>query len=148
MASNVTFGGHPANALPPLTPATAPHDSEAIAPRRGSALTAIAALVALVVSVAALGWGFTQWSSAKDWKHRSQRVEAHFNALASRTETAERSRVTAQRSAAHYRNALVTSETRVAQLSNQKAQFEDVRVAICETYPDYFTAEIRARVCT
>jgi hypothetical protein len=146
MASNVTFGGYPAGELPPLRPAPEPA-AEAPTKSSGSPLMAIGAVVALVVTVAGLGWGFTQWSSAKSWKHRSQKVEAQFSSLSSRTETAERSRVAAQRNAAHYHKALVASETRVAQLANQRAQFEDMRVVICETNRDYFPDSIRAQVC-
>jgi hypothetical protein len=128
--------------LPPLV--APPVDAEQL-PRARVSVAAIAALFTLAVAVVAIGWGFTQWSSARDWRHRSEATEAKFNDLEARTEQAETQRVTAQRTVVKTRASLVKTEKKLATAANQQAFTRDVRYEVCLLLP--MTADQRARIC-
>jgi hypothetical protein len=129
--------------LPPLV--APPIEAEEV-PRTQMSVVAIAALIALAVTAVAIGWGFTQWSSARDWRHRSEATEAHFTDLEARTERAETQRVTAQRTAARTRNRLIKAEKKLATAANQQAFTRDMRFEVCLLLPG-MPADQRARIC-
>jgi septal ring factor EnvC (AmiA/AmiB activator) len=110
-------------------------------------LMAIAAIGALAVTLCAAGWGFTQWSSANDWRTRSQTMEAQFDKLEQRVEVAERQRVKSQRALVKTRNQLEASDKKLAASANQLAVTRDVRVEFCEALPGLLPPEIEARLC-
>src|SRR4051812_4757224 len=137
MTADYTFGSAPTSAgsplLPPLVeapPAAADYGPAPSAPR-GQIMT-IGLIAALLVTVIALGWGFTQWSSASSWKKRSQHTEGQFNSLEKRVGKAEAARSTAEHAALANRRGIVSTENRLAKLANEKAFLEDVRVQFCE----------------
>jgi hypothetical protein len=112
-----------------------------------SVATWIAAFAALAVTLCALGWGFTQWSSASDWRTRSQTMERQFDQLEQRAVVAERQRVKAQRAVVTTRKQLATTEKQLATTANQIAVTRDVRVQFCEVYPGLLPPDIEARLC-
>lgn len=134
----------PNPALPPLVApsAEAAPDTDAAGP----SLNAVVALVALIATLAAIGWGVTQWMSAKDWHNRSQKIEARFNDLDRRTEQAEATLTDAQRATVQTRKQLRVSQARVATLASQLAFTKDLREEICEAFPD-LPSDMRARLC-
>jgi hypothetical protein len=128
--------------LPPLVAASAELEEPA---DTGVSRIAIAALAALLVAVLGVGWGITQWSSARDWRHRSAATETHFDDLEARAERAEVQRVTAQRTVVKTRARLVRTEKQLAKEADQLAFTRDLRIEMCELAP--LTADQRARVC-
>ena len=133
---------------PTLPPLVAP--SAEPAPDTGAAgpsLNAVVALVALIAILAAIGWGVTQWMSAKDWHSRSQKIEAKFNDLERRTEQAEAALTDAQHATVQTRKQLRSAQADVAAKANQLAFTKDVREEICEAFPD-LPSDMRARLCT
>jgi len=130
-------------ALPPLVAPPVPVEERR--PAR-PAVVAIVTFVALAATLTAIGWGFTQWSSAKDWKHRSQQTEAKFDDLQTRVTNAEDRAVTAERTNARTRRSLVRTEQKLAKTANQLAFTHDLRVAICEALPGLSNGD-RARIC-
>jgi uncharacterized protein HemX len=136
------YSPHPA--LPPLVAPSAETVPDTNA--AGPSLNAVVALVALIVTLAAIGWGVTQWMSGKDWHHRSQKIETQFNDLEHRTEQAEAALTDAQRATAQTRKQLRVTQTRLATTANQLAFTKDVREEICEVFPD-LPSDMRARLC-
>jgi uncharacterized protein HemX len=134
----------PNPALPPLVAPSAETvpDTDAARP----SLNAVVALVALIATLAAIGWGVTQWISAKDWHHRSQKIEAQFTDLEHRTEKAEAALTDAQRATAQTRKQLRVTQTRLATTANQLAFTKDLREEICEAFPE-LPSDMRARLC-
>ncbi len=110
-------------------------------------LNAVVALVALVATLAAIGWGVTQWMSAKDWRSRSQKVEAQFDELEARTEKAEAALRDAQRETVQTRKNLRVTERKLATAVNQVAFTKDLREEICEAFPE-LPSDMRARLCS
>jgi hypothetical protein len=133
--------------LPPLKPLSVvdPANPEASASDRVSR-SMIVGLVALVVALASLGWGFTQWTSARDWRHRSEKVEATFAQLQTRATNAENARTRAEVAAAKTHTQLVNTQGKLASVSNQFAFTKDVREEICAFLPG-LSAQDRARIC-
>ena len=140
-------------ALPPLVPSPVPGDQPADTGPAGArawngALVPIAGVVALALVLVAFGWGFTQWSSARDWKHRSQSMEKSLDSLEKRTIAAENARVQAQAATYTTRKQLVASENRSAQLADQLAASRDLRVLMCEAVPELLSGPDHARICS
>jgi hypothetical protein len=139
-------------ALPPLVPPPTPGDAPADTASAGTqpwngALVPIAGIVALALVLIAFGWGFTQWSSARDWKHRSQSMEKSLDSLEQRTTAAENARVQAQAATYSTHQRLVASENRSEQLADQLAVSRDLRVLMCEAVPQLLSASDHARIC-
>lgn len=138
--------------LPPIpgVPLDLTTDPAAAAPARERStlqlLAAWGALAAFALSLLALGWGFTQWSSANDWRSRAQKTEAQFAELEARATKAERLEARAERADATTRRQLVKTEKKVATLADQIAFTKDVRTELCEVLPGLPASE-RARVC-
>jgi hypothetical protein len=140
------------SALPPLVTPPSPEElaaEEAAKDTRplNSTLVAVAGITALALVLIAFGWGFTQWSSARDWKHRSQSVEKSLASLQARTTAAENARVQAQAATYATNQRLLASENRSAQLANQLAVTHDMRVLMCEAVPDLLNSTDHARIC-
>ena len=133
--------------LPPLVPL---RELKAVepAPARRAGVVAVVSLLALMVALAGVGWGFTQWSSARSWKHRSQTMEAQFNTLQTRASTAEAARGVAERAAAQNRASLVATQNRLAQVANEQAFTRDLRQELCTATSDFLTPDERARICS
>jgi uncharacterized protein HemX len=134
---------HPA--LPPLVAPAAEAQPET--QTAGPSLNTIVALVALVATLAAIGWGVTQWLSAKDWRSRSQKIEAQFEQLDARTEKAEAALTTAQRATVQTRKQLRVTERNLATAANQVAFTKDLREEICEAFPE-LPSDMRERLCS
>jgi hypothetical protein len=138
-------------ALPPLVTPPSPDDAAAgmDSPERQWTTTqmSIAGIVALALVLIAFGWGFTQWSSASDWKHRSQSVEKSLASLEQRTTAAENARVQAQAATYATRQRLLASENRSSQLADQLAVTRDMRVLMCEALPQLLDSSDHARIC-
>jgi hypothetical protein len=137
MSSNVV--------LPPLVAPNVGPTAEA--PRPRAPLTAVVALLALTVTVIAIGWGAMQWSSARDWRHRSDGMEAQFKTLDARAERAERGVIAAQLATARARAQLAHSEARLATLANQQAFASDLKAEFCVARPDLLPPDAQARIC-
>jgi uncharacterized protein HemX len=133
--------------LPPFPPVPPEVEPEAPPAPTKPALVAIAMFVAVVIAVAGVGWGYTQWSSARSWKHRSTVTEANFAKLTARTTRAEGVASRNERLAAKTRASLTASQTRVAELANQIAITRDLRVLICEAVPDLVDPSLRSAIC-
>jgi hypothetical protein len=132
--------------LPELVPAraVAPEDTSASAMSRA----VMAALIGgLVATLAAAGWGFTQWSSAQSWQGRAEKIEAQFDPLDARTATAEQQTQRTQRALARTRKQLIATENRLSAAASELAATRDVRVQFCEATPHLLPAEYRARIC-
>jgi hypothetical protein len=130
----------------PAPVAHAPGRDAAGAPR--SMLAISMAIMAVTVAALALGWGFTQWSSAGDWRDRSEAMQQQFDDLNARVEKAERLRGRAERETAAVRRTLVKTEQRLVKLADQQAFTRDLRVALCETTQPFLPPVDRARVCS
>jgi hypothetical protein len=145
-----TTPGLPPIPAAPFEAAVGPVAAGAGAPARERStlqvLAAWGALAAFALSLVALGWGFTQWSSAKDWRSRAQKTEAQFDRLEARATKAERLETRAERANASTRKQLVASEKKVATLADQIAFTKDVRTELCEIIPGLPASE-RARIC-
>jgi hypothetical protein len=132
--------------LPELVPARidVPERTSSSPMSRAVLTTLIAGLVA---TLAAAGWGFTQWSSARSWQDRAEKIEAQFDPLEARTATAEQQTQRAQRAAARTRKELVTTENRLSAAANQLAATRDLRAQFCEATPFMLDPEYRAQLC-
>ncbi|MCU1430056.1 MAG: hypothetical protein JWL83_4056 [Actinomycetia bacterium] len=133
--------------LPPLPSPTPPIEAVTPALAPGALLRYMAALAALIVTAAALGWGFTQWSSANSWKHRSQVSEAESTQLEKRTVHAENVAQKAEHATANVRQSLTKTQQRLAVVSNEQAASRDMRVLLCEAVPDLIDPSMRAEFC-
>jgi hypothetical protein len=136
--------------IPPLNTDGTGADAGASAVQRPTRTTlqlvaAWGALAALVLSLIGIGWGFTQWSSAKQWRSRAQKTEAQFDTLEQRATKAEARQVAAQRANAATRSKLVKTEDKLAKLADQQAFTADLRAQFCEILP--LPASDRARIC-
>jgi uncharacterized protein HemX len=140
MASDLAYPG-------PAALGTPHTETPPAATRPRAALVPIAGLVALIVTVGSLGWGFTQWSSARDWRHRSQTIEQTFSQLETRATSAETAGTNAERTALQLRTQLASSQNRVAQLANQQAYTRDLRVLLCDATQGLLSPQDRARIC-
>jgi predicted nucleic acid-binding Zn-ribbon protein len=85
--------------------------------------------------------------SASDWRNRSQKIEAQFDALETRTEKAEDALTAAQRTTVQTRKQLRATEKTLATEANQVAFTKDLREEICEAFPE-LVPDARARLCS